>query len=259
MNLNNLLNTNPEYKEGNLPIALYRNNMQASKGNTESYYARIISRGTCTIEDLAADLTLSGNTFGLSSAQLAQIAHAFNAAKLARISEGFTVDDGIARTSAKVEGSFLSENDTFDSARHRVSLSISPVAKAKSQFSQLRPVIRQGNSSHPTIMAVYDLESQGGEILSKGGFLEITGTKIMIIGDNGDVGLYFENVDEPDKTVKLTVDKLGTNTSTRLACVVPATLEAGNYKVRVTTQFLTSKTQRKEPQSYTFNTIFTVV
>ena len=259
MNLNNLLNTHPEYKEGNLPIALYRNNMQASKGNTESYYARIISRGTCTIEDLAADLALSGNTFGLSSAQLAQIAQAFNAAKLARISEGFTVDDGIARTSAKIEGSFLSENDTFDSARHRVSLSISPVAKAKSQFSQLRPVIRQGNSSHPTIMAVYDLESQGGEILSKGGFLEITGTKIMIIGDHGDVGLYFENVDEPDKTVKLTADKLGTNTSTRLACVVPATLEAGNYKVRVTTQFQNSKNLRKGPQSFTFNTIFTVV
>lgn len=259
MNLNNLLNTNPEYKEGNLPIALYRNNMQASKGNTESYYARIISRGTCTIEDLANDLVLAKNDFGLSTSQLVAIAQAFNAAKLARISEGFTVNDGIARTSAKIEGSFLSENDTFDASRHKVSLVVSPVAKAKSQFSQLRPVIRQGNSSHPTIMAVYDLESQGGAILSKGGFLEITGTKIMIIGDHGDVGLYFENVDEPDKTVKLTADKLGTNTSTRLACVVPATLEAGNYKVRVTTQFLTSKTQRKEPQSYTFNTIFTVV
>ena len=103
MNLNNLLNTNPEYKEGNLPIALYKNNMQASKGNTESYYARVISRGTCTLENLADDLVLAKNDFGLSTSQLVAIARAFNAAKLARISEGFTVDDGVARTSAKVD------------------------------------------------------------------------------------------------------------------------------------------------------------
>ena len=102
MNLNNLLSANPEYKEGNLPIALYRNTMRAGKGNTESYYARVISRGTCTLENLADDLALSEKDFGLSQAQLVEVAKAFNAAKLARVSDGFTVDDGIARTSAKV-------------------------------------------------------------------------------------------------------------------------------------------------------------
>ena len=44
-----------------------------------------------------------------------------------------------------------------------------------------------------------------------------------------------------------------------IACVVPATLEAGNYKVRVTTQFQGSRKLRKEPQSFTFNATFTVV
>ena len=258
MNLNNLLSTNPEYKEGNLPIALYKNNMRVAKDNTETYYARIISRGTCTLEHLAADLALSGNDFGLSPAKLAEIARAFNAAKLARISEGFTVDDGIARTSAKVEGAFLSENDTFTPGRHVVGLSTTPVPAAKEQLSKFKPVIRQGNSSRPTITQVHDLESHGGETLSKGGFLEVTGTKIMVAGDHGDVGLYFENVDDPDKTVKLTADKMGTNTSTRLACVIPSTLEAGSYRIRITTQFLRSKRLRKEPQSSTFETVYTV-
>ena len=58
--------------------------------------------GTCALENLADDLALSEKDFGLSQAQLVEVAKASNAAKLARVSDGFTVDDGIARTSAKV-------------------------------------------------------------------------------------------------------------------------------------------------------------
>lgn len=258
MNLNNLLSANPEYKEGNLPIALYRNTMRAGKDNTESYFARVISRGTCTLENLADDLVLSGKDFGLSPAQLVEVAKAFNAAKIARVSDGFTVDDGIARTSAKVEGTFLSENDSFTPERHSVGISVTTSSAVKGKLSNLKPVIRQGNSSCPTITAVHDLESRGGDTLTKGGFLEVTGTKIKVAGTHGDVGLYFENVEDPDKTVKLTAEKLGTNASTRLACVIPSTLEAGKYKVKVNTQSLGSKALRKDPQSFTFETVFTV-
>lgn len=258
MNLNNLLSANPEYKEGNLPIALYRNTMRAGKDNTESYFARVISRGTCTLENLADDLVLSGKDFGLSPAQLVEVAKAFNAAKIARVSDGFTVDDGIARTSAKVEGTFLSENDSFTPERHSVGISVTTSSAVRGKLSNLKPVIRQGNSSCPTITAVHDLESRGGDTLTKGGFLEVTGTKIKVAGTHGDVGLYFENVEDPDKTVKLTAEKLGTNASTRLACVIPSTLEAGKYKVKVNTQSLGSKALRKDPQSFTFETVFTV-
>ena len=258
MNLNNLLSANPEYKEGNLPIALYRNTMRAGKDNTESYFARVISRGTCTLGNLADDLVLSGKDFGLSPAQLVEVAKAFNAAKIARVSDGFTVDDGIARTSAKVEGTFLSENDSFTPERHSVGISVTTSSAVRGKLSNLKPVIRQGNSSCPTITAVHDLESRGGDTLTKGGFLEVTGTKIKVAGTHGDVGLYFENVEDPDKTVKLTAEKLGTNASTRLACVIPSTLEAGKYKVKVNTQSLGSKALRKDPQSFTFETVFTV-
>ena len=258
MNLNTLLSANPEYRDGNLPIALYRNTMRAGKDNTESYFARVISRGTCTLENLADDLVLSGKDFGLSPAQLVEVAKAFNAAKMARVSDGFTVDDGIARTSAKVEGTFLSENDSFTPGRHSVGISVTTSSAVRGKLSNLKPVIRQGNSSCPTITAVHDLESQGGDTLTKGGFLEVTGTKIKVAGTHGDVGLYFENVEDPDKTVKLTAEKLGTNSSPRLACVIPSTLEAGKYKVRVTTQSLGSKALRKDPQSFTFETVFTV-
>lgn len=258
MNLNSLLVTNPEYKEGNLPIALYKNTMRAGKDNKETYYARVISRGTCTLENLADDLTLAGKDSGLSPAQLVAIAKAFNAAKLSRISEGFIVDDEFTQANAKIEGSFLSENDTYNPQRHSIGMTVSPSAAVKNLFKELEPVIRQGNSSSPTITGVYDLESQGGQVLTKGGFLEVTGTKVMVAGTHGDVGLYLENTESPDKTVKIPVEKLGTNTSTRLACVIPSTLEAGKYKVRVTTQFLGSKALRKEPQSFTFETVFTV-
>lgn len=257
MILQDILTNNLEYKEGYLPIALYKNAM-VSKDNNESYYARIISRGTCTVEDLAVDLTKAGLDFGLTSSQLIEIAKAFNGAKIARMREGFIVDDGFTRASAKIEGSFFSENDTYSPQRHSIGMGVRPSAAVKKLFNELQPVIRQGNSSSPTITGVHDLESQGGAVLTKGGFLEVTGTKIMVTGTHGDVGLYLENIGSPDKTVKIPIEKLGTNTSTRLACVIPSTLEAGKYKVKVTTQYVGSKTLRKEPLSFTYDTEYTV-
>lgn len=258
MLLHDLIIDKMEYKEGFLPIALYKNMMRASKDNRESYYARIISRGTCTLEDLAVDLTKAGLNYDLTVSQIVQIGQALNGAKIARISEGFIVDDEFTRSYAKIEGSFLSEHDTYNPQRHSIGMNVSSTSTVKELFKKLKTVIRQGNSSSPTITGVYDLESQGGQTLTKGGFLEVTGTKIMVLGTHGDVGLYLENTENPDKTVKIPVEKLGTNTSTRLACVIPSTLEAGKYRVKVTTQYLGSKTNRKEPLSFTYETEYTV-
>lgn len=257
MNLHELLDENLEYKEGYLPLALYPNKMKAGEEN-ETYYARLISRGTCSLKNLAEELVLRQKNFGLSAKQIEDLIRAFNAIKLIRVSEGFAVDDELIRMNAKVKGVFSSKNDTFSPDRHKVMLCVGAKRTADKLMAEARGVIRQGNTINPTIISVHDLESQGGDVLTKGGFLEIKGTKIMITGTHGDVGLYFENVESPDKTVKLSIEKLGANTSTRLACVVPTTLEAGKYQIKVVTQYSGSKRPKNEPQSYTLRKVYTV-
>ncbi len=56
------------------------------------------------------------------------------------------------------------------------------------------------------------------------------------------------------KSVKLTAEKIGVNTSSRVACVVPG-LESGNWKIRIVTQ-CSKTTPRKESQSCTYSTVF---
>ena len=61
------------------------------------------------------------------------------------------------------------------------------------------------------------------------------------------------NVDDEKKSVRLEKSKIGTNSSTRLSCVVPATLADGTYRIKVVTQFTKSKATRKEPLSFVFD------
>lgn len=119
-------------------------------------------------------------------------------------------------------------------------------------LKKVRPVIRQGNPRKPEITAVYDVKSKSGDTLTKGGFLEIKGVNIKICGENPNVWLYFVSTDDSLQSVKLTVEELGRNSNTTIACVVPAELKTGTYRIRIVTQFLGGKQFRKEPQNYVY-------
>ena len=64
--------------------------------------------------------------------------------------------------------------------------------------------------------------------------------------------------DGDGKTVRLTAQDMGVNSSTRLVCLVPSELASGDYRITVVTQFGKSKTPRKEAQSMTFPAVLTV-
>lgn len=107
-----------------------------------------------------------------------------------------------------------------------------------------------------------DLESaESGRqgILIRGGFLELTGSNIMLSGKDPSVDLYFVSEDDPSRTVMLGEKKMGINSPSKLACVVPATLSDGTYRLRVVTQFTHSKLPRKEPRSFIYDQPLEVV
>lgn len=248
-----------ETKAGNLPVALYPNKMRQDTDGKLTYYAKTINRGVCTNADLADDIIASGQNDGLSKEQIQRIAERLNEAKMQRVSDCYTVDDGINRFCARVKGTFDSDSDTFSTDHHAIGLSVHPSAAANERLSSLRPVIRQGNEIKPVVTDVFDLESKGNAVLTRGGFLNISGTNIRIGGDSEEVGLYFMHSQDDSKDVKLSAEKLGINTQTRLACVIPSGLEAGTYRLKVVTQALSSKTYRKKPTAFTFQTELTAV
>lgn len=245
-------------KQGKLSVALYQNKIKKNADENVTFYARTINRGICNNEDLASDLILLGKNNGFTKEQIVKIAELLNESKLSKISDGFIVDDGLFRSSAKVKGCFDSESEPFNKEKHSIEISVFPVAAAKNTLASLEPVITQGNSVKPNITEIFDLTSKGSEILTKGGFFDVYGSNIRIGGEAPDVGLYFVNVEDDTKTVCLKQESIGTNSQNHLACVVPVDLQTGSYKIKVVTQAVNSKVVRKQPLEFTFNTVLTV-
>ena len=258
MNINTLSAQEIDYKSGSLPVALYPNNMRKDDGKETSYFARVVTRGTCSLEELADDLIVTGVVQGFSKEQLVKIGMAFNNAKIDRLMNGFVVDDGISRACSKIYGSFASKTEAFSSERHSIGVSFSVNAKVKKLLATLNPVIRQGNSLEPQIVAVCDVESGSSERLTRGGFLNITGSNICVVGDNESVGLYFVDVADPANEVKIPVKKIGVNTAVHVACIIPADLNIGSYRIKLVTQYSRSKVLRKEPLSCMTDARFSV-
>lgn len=258
MNLTTLTSESAEHKSGTIPVAIYPNKMRQRQDGKLTYFAKPIIRGTCFIEDLANDIISSGLNGTLSKEQIVKIAEVLNNAKISRIIDGFLIDDGLARMSAKVSGSFVSDNEAFNSKKHSIGLSMHTSKEVKQLLSDLRPVIRQGNSIKPEITGIYDLESKSSTVLTKGGFLTITGTNICIGGDDADVGLYFDHTEDSSKSIRLSAERLGTNTPSHIACVVPLILSEGIYKIRLVTQAINATMRKKETQSFIYDGAFTV-
>lgn len=202
----------------------------------------------------ANDIMIAGLNGDLTLEQLLRAMELAKYARLARLADGYDVDDGINKTHLKVNGPFESESESYSSEKHSIGISSHPTAEAKAIFSKIVPSIRQGNTIKPEITSVYDLKSKSGSVLTRGGFLEIKGANIKICGDSSEAALYFVNKDDSSKTVKLLADDLGMNKAACLACVVPSELETGSYTIKIVTQFMGGKTFRKEAQSVTYGT-----
>ncbi len=258
MNINTLSKEEIDYKSGSLPIALYPNAMRRTADGKQTYFARPINRSRLTMDDIASDMVVTGVNNGLTKDQITAVWNNINSAILDRIANSNTVDCGLGVFGAKLNGTFETESDSFNHEKHSIDIGFRSGKAVREQLKKLEVVIRQGNTIRPQISDVYDLDSGGDERLTKGGFLEIAGSNLTIQGEDASVGLYFENVEDSTKTVKLDSSKMGINSSSRLACVVPTTLTAGSYRIRVATQFTRTKTPRKEPVEFTFDKLFTV-
>lgn len=259
MNLNTLAAEEADYKSGSLPVALYPNVMRREKDGKQTFYARPIIRKHLSMEDIASDMVVEGVNDGMTREQIVSIWKNINCAVLDRVANSCSVDTGLCLCSTRVSGRFDTDSEEFSRKRHSIGMAFRTGRDVNEKLNELTVVIRQGNSVRPQIANIRDLESGKDGMLTPGGFLEITGSNLTIAGKDESVGLYFESEDNPDNTAVLGVKKMGTNSPSKLACVVPATLAAGSYRIKIVTQFMNSKVQRKKPLTFVHDTPLTVI
>ncbi|MBP5158310.1 MAG: DUF4469 domain-containing protein [Treponema sp.] len=259
MNLATLCNEPVVSKTGRLAIALYPSNLH-SGGN--ACYARVISRCRLTQEDIVNDILVNGTE--LSKETLMAAWKLINSAIICRLADGISVDTGLGQLRPAVTGMFAGECDEFDRERHAITVQYRPGGLLKEVMASLTPVIAQGNHIVPEITAAEDKTLSPGEdgILTPGGFFSIQGKNIMVLdkeGEDGDgttAGLWFDNVDEPEKSVRLPSSQICHNSRNLLEGIIPR-LAPGRYRLRVVTHFCGSK-RRKTAQEHSLGKPFLV-
>jgi hypothetical protein len=165
--------------------------------------------------------------------------------------------EGIGTFGLGITGSFSSPDAPFDPAVNKVSIRFHADKEltAAARHTSLHRL--HGVEHGPVIDSVEDKAAAAlNSKLTPGHGVQISGKNIKIAGTNPACGVRF--IDEAGDDVPVAASDLLENGPTKLVFICPP-LNAGVYRLRVTTQYSNSSTLIDPPRSYTFEPPLTVV
>lgn len=170
------------------------------------------------------------------------------------LTDGDTVNLPLFNTSFSISGVFEGVMDTFDSNRHKLNINLTKGTLLRDAEKQVRFTKTEASSPIPNIVEVKDVVS--GTInsnLTPGGVVQLWGSLLKLAGDDPEVGLWFV----PETGAPLKAEVIVTNKPASLIAMIPATLPAGSYTLRVVTQY-SGGLILKTPKVNVFNRTLTV-
>jgi len=136
---------------------------------------------------------------------------------------------------------------------------VNSVYVAMNQGMQLREAITDTKVEllglSPDMMEFYSLTDMVTGVsdgtLTKGRNAELKGSYIKVAGEHPDCGIYLVNTTSGEAT-KLPAESIVLNEPSRLMLFIPDSLAAGEYELKVTTQYSSGSTTLKSPRSAIF-------
>jgi hypothetical protein len=218
----------------------YRAAIQSAESfDREAIIARMLQRGTlATKTDIVAILNLFDET-------VTDIIH-----------EGGLINMPLMHTLFSMQGKFNGPLDVYDPQRHKLTINVNEGALLRKLEGELHVEKVAAPIVGPNIIEVHDIASDTiNTKLTPGGALKVFGHLIKVVGENPvfGCGLWFvPATGDPVKT-----DTFVDNKPSTLTVIIPA-LAAGDYQLRVVTQFSGSGRPLATPKTATFDKILTV-
>ena len=162
---------------------------------------------------------------------------------------GYNVNTGIVYMRPMVKGVF--RDKTWDSKLHRLYMAITQGPEIRKAIENTTVEIM---GEHPDPIAIFSITDTSTGLsdgnLTRGLIAEIKGSYIRIAGDNNACGLYLKHAENGAET-KIDMSFIGVNDPSKVLFVVPPTLVAGAYELRIVTQFGSGGKNLKQPRSVT--------
>ena len=173
-----------------------------------------------------------------------------------QLCDGFSVNTGYFTANTQLRGVFNSSKETYNPEKHTILFQFNQGELLRKELGNVSVVIDKVGEAMLVIEEVYDSKSGTvNDLLTPNRNLKIRGSKLKIVGENPDNGVYFINTADNTRT-KVDPTDFVTNNPGELIIVVPE-LKAGTYKVEVQTQYAGASVL-KEPRNCIFDRILTV-
>lgn len=225
-------------------------------GRKDDRFGRVVTSKTLDEDDLVKTAVLRRTD--LNPTTLKASLDILKDIAIEEICNGASVSFGLGYFGLKVNGVFIGDNAQWDSAKHSLSVRVSPNADLRSAVRSASVNVRGMAYSGTVINSVFDVTSgeENGK-LTPGGGANISGTKIRVEGDKPGIGLKLIHVGTAVET-EIPATSILLNDPSKIMFIVPAALAPGDYRIVLTTQFSGTKQLLKEPRVYEFEYMLNV-
>lgn len=193
--------------------------------------AVVTASRTAELDDVIARMGERGST--VTKADILSVLEDFQGALESLLAEGANVTLPFANYSASIKGVFKDQTDTFDPARHQITMNLTP-GKAIRDFLRSKVTVQKQETTvnAPNIVTFEDVSSgESKSLVTAGGFGKIVGHRLKFDPAVPEDGIFFIAADG----AATKVDVVGQNTAGTLMFMIPK-LDPGDYhlEVRVT-------------------------
>ena len=209
------------------------------------YMASVVVNGSIDAVDIVDELVKEG--MELKRETVVDIVTRYNRKAAELVLSGYNVNTGLVYMRPVIKGAFYDK--TWNAETNSVYVSINQGMDLRNAVAETVVEILGEQSDPLEILSLTDSTTGKTDgTLTKGRNAELKGSYLKIAGESADCGVSFTNTATKAVT-KLAAGDIVLNEPSRLLIMVPATLEAGEYELSVTTQFCGGNNTLKQPRT----------
>jgi len=228
-----------------------------TKDNPNDYIARTVSEQSLNVKQIC-EIAISRGGAEVTASAMEHATELFLKEMAYQLCDGYSINTGYFTAGTQIRGTFNSLQDSFDTEKHSILFQFTQGEKLRALIPGIEVDIVGLAEVTNVIHQITDVNSGSiNDILTPNRNLKIHGSKIKIVGENPDNGIYFVNTTTGART-KANTNDIAVNKPSELIIIIP-NLAKGTYRLELATQYTGSKKQLKQPRIIGLDKVLTVL
>jgi hypothetical protein len=223
----------------------------------DDFYAKVISERTLNTDDICESAVARGNAPTSVEAMKINVNLFFKEMEY-QLKDGYNINTGYFTITLLIKGVFRHIQDKFDRTRHSLHFLFNQGEILRQGLDEVEVEITGAGNAGIVIAEVVDIKTGSvNDRITPDRNLRIKGSRLKLVGENPNVGVYFVN-EITSEEIKVEANDIVENKPSELMIVTPQ-LNAGLYVIKVSTQYSSGSSDLKEPRTVMFEKTLSVV